>query len=286
MFIKSAEEREKRDHQKGEAIKQILPSVVGIAAAPAASSIITNTLYNRLRSPDDVKSKEVYDKIKAHGKHAIFTKKELKDLAETVRLGNTINAEAGARALENFSNRDGAAVLHRARQSPEALNFLDSVNLFDGKDSAIFSGTHSETLHELGHATGKGKKILDRFKDMDIHRRGFDLSKKVFPATQAAMLLGTTTASDEKRLDLMDKANKAHLIGQSIANLPLLMEEARASIRGYGFGKKFGVPANKAELAGAFSTYLAPALARTAIPYYLNKKIIDIKREQLRNQKK
>ena len=243
------------------------------AAGEGYPQEFVNRVTSSLKAPVDRRSQDTANfdalraKIKAHGKHSVFTadevKKRSRDLYE---------------ALSDF----GPFYLSGAQTSASDRKILKDKL---GTDSFIYMGKNKSPtilLHELGHATGAGRKFRDRFEVLN------KLTKKhkyYAPYASMGQFLHTGLAKDEKALDRASKLNKAKLLISAGLELPELIEEGRANIRAVGLGKKLGVPANKKQLAASFGTYLGSSLGRTAIPYYMNKILIKYRRDRMRKLK-
>ena len=230
---------------------------------------ITGSLSGRAnkQAQDPTNFDALRAKIKAHGKHSVFTADELKKKSRNLY-----------EALSGF----GPFYLSGAQTSASDRKiFKDKL----GTDSFIYMDKNKSPtviLHELGHATGAGRKFRDRFKVLNT------LTKKhryYAPYVSMGQFLNTGLAKDEKALDHASKLNKAKLLISAGLELPELIEEGRANIRAVGLGKKLGVPANKKLLAASFGTYLGSSLGRTAIPYYTNKMLIKYRRDRMRKLK-
>jgi len=140
-------------------------------------------------------------------------------------------------------------------------------------------------LHELGHGTGTGRKILGTLPGAAAYGvvqtppfKWLGHGSNIYATAKSLQ------AGDKSSLDKAEKANRTALIFNAIHKVPELAEEARASIRAVGLGKKFGHNVNKKKLLGAYGTYAGSALGHLS-PYLINKAIIHKKRKKL-DQKK
>jgi hypothetical protein len=148
----------------------------------------------------------------------------------------------------------------------------------------IHGGEHlspTTILHELGHATGAGNRS-ERFQDLVALSRKHRLGASALSSITG--MAGALGARTDKELEYANNVNNVAGGISGIAQLPLLAEEARANIRAIGLGKKFDVPVRKRELAAAMSTYLGSAAGQTLLPWYVNRKIIQHRRNRKENQ--
>lgn len=143
-------------------------------------------------------------------------------------------------------------------------------------------------FHELGHATGRGAKSrnmkrLDKIREIMDHK-GFMIGE-VGGGLAAAGLAGS--ARNKKEADRANMAANAVLGLSAARHLPLLAEEARASIRAHGLKKKFtGRGARlKGTLIPSFGSYLGNALMHAA-PGITAKVLAKRKQRQFKNEEK
>lgn len=115
-------------------------------------------------------------------------------------------------------------------------------------------------MHELGHATGN--KLLQKFPIKAGASASSSLSNL---AGLYNLYRANTDLTQEEKEDLLSKTKMVAGVGVG-SQLPLLLEEARASIRAQGLAKKFNVKLNNKLLRNAYGTYLAQALANVTVP--------------------
>jgi hypothetical protein len=139
-------------------------------------------------------------------------------------------------------------------------------------------------LHELGHATGRGKGGLTQ--------RGAKLMNYMNYGARGAGLLGGGVAAyqlgratNKEEVERAQRFSRNSAIASGLMSLPLLAEEARANIRAVGLGRKFGVKPNKGVLAGRMGTYLGAAGLTALTPYLLNKRIARLKLEGMEKRR-
>mgnify|MGYP003347109948 CR=1 FL=1 len=169
------------------------------------------------------------------------------------------------------------------RFSPEAQADIGTRGMLyaPGYADATKPGSHSSMLHELGHATGTlGRSRL--WGNIKTKGRKFSRKSPIAHAGVGGYL--ASSANDEEDLERARKFNNLAAIATGLGKAPTLIEEGRANIRALGFGKKFDVPVSKMQLGAAMGTYLANAAGHTLAPYLLNKKLIERRREQLRQK--
>jgi hypothetical protein len=152
----------------------------------------------------------------------------------------------------------------------------------DGTRGTIFVPTHKKTsptpiLHELGHGTGKASRSKGWQNVL-----GTTMGLKRGVSLVGAGLSGGAALSAKSDEDIAraNRINNMSVIAGGLMHAPLLIEEGRANIRAHGLGKKFGVPVRKRQLAAAMGTYAGSALAQTALPWWVNRRIIAHKRRQ------
>jgi len=141
----------------------------------------------------------------------------------------------------------------------------------------------SLVLHELGHATGalgRPGKASARWRKAVGYARG--------GAMPASLLLSGGAAADaanvltDKQLDDLDKRNAIGAVVGGALHMPLLAEEARASVRAMRMAKKHNIKVSPLMLGKAYGTYLNAAVTPTALSYIATRKLIDRRRQQLR----
>ena len=142
-------------------------------------------------------------------------------------------------------------------------------------------------LHELGHATGLGK----RDKYLKTVARLGNLSKK----SRKGRVLGSGLVSilnppDDNQEETAQRIADANLAINLGVESPLLFEEARANLRARGLAKKFGVDdLNTRQLARGYGTYLTAAgvsLAPALIGRHLVKRRMKKRKERREQEKK
>lgn len=224
-----------------------------------------------------------------HGKKIFFSE----DLTDTVKktmlrkkLEQMPESSAKKKHLKRLSQMydNNAAFLNK-----HIFNMADTKEMDEYARGGIAMGKKMKDadilLHELGHATGTGAKVMNSLPGALAY------GLTTGPVGSIASIGGNLRASykslsadDKKSLDDAEKANKRALQISAIHKVPQLAEEARASIRAVGLGKKFGRNVNKRKLLGAYGTYAASAIPHLA-PYLVNKAIINKKRKNLKNKK-
>ncbi len=137
--------------------------------------------------------------------------------------------------------------------------------------------------HELGHGTGglvgHGGASTARLAATGAGRLGGHLVHGIGGALAGYKI---RAARNKEELDKAERTNKRVALGSVALQAPLLLEEARASIRGNALHKKFmGRGANKALLAAAYGNYLSSAAVPTAVQYALNRRAANERRKKL-----
>ena len=140
-------------------------------------------------------------------------------------------------------------------------------------------------MHELGHSTGFGRKFSKPLAFVSRLGGGTKGMRILGSGAVAAAAGGAQTQEDKEKVN---RAATRNLIANAALEAPLLAEEARASIRAVGLGKKFGHKVNKGNLLKAYGTYLGsglaalgPAAAAKAIASYRARKGKQEKKAQL-----
>ena len=244
---------------------------VALAGALPTLDRLTDRVGRSIRksgySPEQYK--KVKDLINQHGKHHVFDDPELL---------KKVKKSKGQLDDALFMSLDQQG---RKFSKQEVDDLADILGARKGMRNYIYGGTRSDVhglLHELGHGTGKGFKLRSQ---LDPAFRALDRAKApLLLGGQLGIGLGTALAQDEHDLNKMEQLNKIKTLVSTGVELPKLIEEARANIRAHKLGKKFGVNLRKRDGLQAFSTYLASSLGRTALPYYVNKRLIERKRRK------
>ena len=264
--------RRKREQAAGILAGLGLSSLEGVRAPQRLIGKATGSLREYLDSQSqDVENFEALrKKIKSHGKHSVFTADDVREKAPNLYEALERRKKKGPFQLSGAQITDADSKIFKKFLGTDSFIYMD-------KDKSP-----TTLLHELGHATGKGRKFRDRFKLLNTLT---DKHRNYAPYVSMGQLMHTGLAEDEKALDRASKLNKAKLLISAGLELPELIEEGRANIRAVGLGKKLGVPANKKLLAASFGTYLGSSLGRTAIPYYTNKMLIKYRRDRMRKLK-
>ncbi len=169
-------------------------------------------------------------------------------------------------------------------------NTYTNVHSKDGKGFIIDldrDKADAETLlHELGHATGRGGKLL---RESSWYPGIVTLGQKkraLAPAILGGAAAGTgALGKDEKSLDRAELALNLGTAASSAAVAPLLFEEGRANVRAVQLGKKFGYNARKRKLLKYYSTYLGARALPIAAAYGAGRVMIGRRREALKNKK-
>lgn len=176
------------------------------------------------------------------------------------------------------SDHRGRALYNQTKTNQAAKDALHHVNTEPHKRSQIIfraSDNHSALLHEIGHLTGRDRndtlkhKLINANADLYQKSLNYGMGNKSLLAANLlpTLALGTKRKDGESEEQFMDRRQKnRHLLNatSAIPSLPMLAEEARASINAYKLGKKIGVPVDKKLLAAAFGTY-ASSLTPNAV---------------------
>ena len=234
-------------------------------------------------------------------------KKKLEKLIESMSDPKQESFSLGSRNNRVLTTNRGD---HIVVQSGEGLpKFIDGatgrvISINDDKMGAYFPAGDKERnlrgqimlgskqdrttfLHELGHATGLGK----RDKYLKTVARLGNLSKK----SRKGRVLGSGLVSmlnppDDNQEETAQRVADANLAINLGVESPLLFEEARANLRARGLAKKFGVDdLNTRQLARGYGTYLTAAgvtLAPALIGRHLVKRRMKKRKERRKQEKK
>lgn len=175
--------------------------------------------------------------------------------------------------------RKGGANAYTNMHSKSGKDFI--IDLDKDKASA------ETLLHELGHATGRGGKLL---RETSWYPKMVTFGQK--KRTLAPALLGSAAGvgtgalgKDEKSLDRAQLALNIGTAASSAAVAPLLFEEGRANVRAIELGKKFGYKARKGKLLKSYGTYLGGRALPIVGAYGVGRAMISRRREALKNKK-
>lgn len=174
-----------------------------------------------------------------------------------------------------------------------------------GKDSAgkvIGHNNPSILLHELGHAAGSGRtdtvkhKIINANKDLAIKMQNYQQHSFKSPigtieTRRGVQAFAPTVAgafakrrSGESEQDYLARRRKYERVGSALSTLPevpLLAEEARASINAIRLAKKIGVKPGYGTLGRAYATYLAGGLTVPAAKFLADEAVYQTRKRAL-----
>ena len=143
-------------------------------------------------------------------------------------------------------------------------------------------------LHEYGHATGS-RYLQQPAGISEALQHGKGLGRYV-RGGQALMsgraLRQAYKAKTKEEFQKAERANREAAAANTALSLPLIAEEGRASARAIGYGRKFGVPLKKMQLARALGTYVAPVAAVSGLPYLANRAMMKYRRDRLKKKGK
>lgn len=134
----------------------------------------------------------------------------------------------------------------------------------------------SSLLHELGHSTGERALLKRPLSPLYWSGVGGLVGKSALTAGLASR------AETEEELDELNKRRRwGTALGLGLT-APLLAEEARANVRGYRLGKKFGANVGPGAYAAPWLTYAAAPIGAAYLGHRLESAAIDRRREELR----
>tara|TARA_B100000214_G_C23973126_1_gene631271 strand:- start:1021 stop:2778 length:1758 start_codon:yes stop_codon:yes gene_type:complete len=211
-----------------------------------------------------------------------------KDTDDYHNLVKNIGVSTGADG-KYFTGKGGKKILFTdTHQNSNKASFRSILGKENVRGAVILGKNKTDPdtlLHELGHATGTGRKILNNKAALKLYSASKgNTARNVSRYGNLAATAGALYAKDDESLDKAEKANRVGLALGAFHKAPQLAEEARASTRAIGLGKKFGHNVNKSKLLKAYGTYAAAAVPHLA-PYLINKAIINRKRKNLENKK-
>jgi hypothetical protein len=207
------------------------------------------------------------------GGHSIYRTPSGKDIIITrSAMGNVALPTFSSRSITNDSTRRGALRVMRGAQSdhdiPGMRELDDYVSKNKGRQINLIgtTGNSDSLLHELGHTAGTrhgtASGALIRLNSIRPSRFG---TKAL--ASTGAMLTHRKAGESKEEYEERSRKNaiKSGLLGSSLY-IPMLAEEARASLNANKLGKKLGVKVdNRRGLIPGYGTYVAGALTPTAI---------------------
>lgn len=279
------EDDEKRKAINRESLRALASTVAGTGGFHVANTLLYKKLMDDApKNVDPAKMQIILDKIKEHagGKEPVQSPA---GLAQTYNLpGKKLTLATGLTSvLHPYSSSDAYQAKKEIEQNKiwKTLGVGEELNNATSDPSRRSQLIHAESpnpslfLHELGHSTGSGRDDTIKHKLINANRKlygkshNYAFTKNPIASAIAPSLASITKKRDgESEEDYMDRRQKRRHIANvatAIPTLPLLAEEARASINAYKLGKKMGVPVDKKALGVAFGTYassLIPNMAR------------------------
>lgn len=206
------------------------------------------------------------------GGHSIYRTPSGKDIIITRSGGNAALPTFSSRSTTNdLTRRELLKTLRGAKPGSDipGMDELDDyVSKNKGRQINLIgtTGNSDLLLHELGHTAGTrhgtASGALMRLNSFQPNRFG---AKAL--ASTGAMLTHRKAGESKEEYEERSRKNaiKSGLLGSSLY-LPMLAEEARASLNANKLGKKLGVKVdNRRGLIPAYGTYVAGALTPTAI---------------------
>jgi hypothetical protein len=282
---------DKKEKSSGhEVARALIGTVGGLKGLEVANSAAGNYLMKN-RPEDLAGTQKILDSLKAHSSkvetgsdpnvQTFHVKGKSGPGKKLTYIPNMVGMPDGA----SFNFKD----INRKAMTPTEEKIFEKAMPVGNERShgvTVHTKNPSVLLHELGHATGSDRNDTLKHKIIGANRKLYGkshmyaasgagaLGAGILPSIAGALTKRKAGESEEQYVDRKQRNRHLANAATAVPVLPMLAEEARASIVGHKLGKKMGVPVNKKALGAAFGTYasfLAPNAVRAATDIVANR---------------